>query len=172
MTDSDYPIDDQDVEFKSKTQIKREAEALQKLGTRLVELTPANLEKIPMDDELANAIHQARKINRKKDGFRRQLQFIGKLMRSRDPEPIQQALALIENQHNQATAILHKLEKWRDDIISKGDDAINRVLEEYPELDRQRLRQLYRQAHKEQQNNKPPKAAREIFQMLKEQTAL
>lgn len=160
--------DDQEFEGKSKTQLKNEMQDLQQLGLKLVGLGPAALAKIPLDSELSDAINLAKRIDRKKEGYRRQLQFIGKLMRTRDVEPIQQALDLLENKHQQATAQFHKLERLRDDIVEQGDSAINQAIELYPDLERQKLRQLSRQAQKEAQQNKPPKSSREIFQYLRQ----
>lgn len=165
--DPDWP--DQELEFKSKTQLKKESEAQQKLGEALVALSDAFLAKIPLDEELADAIQIARKINRKKDGFRRQLQFIGKLMRSRDTEPMALALARLKAPHQQQTKAFHQVEQARDSILQQGDTAIQQLIQQYPQLDRQKLRQLSRQANKEKQQEKPPKAARELFKYLKEQ---
>ncbi|MBT1065992.1 ribosome-associated protein [Bowmanella sp. Y26] len=160
--------DDQEFEGKSKTQLKNEMQDLQQLGLKLVGLGPAALAKVPLDQELSDAINLAKRIDKKKEGYRRQLQFIGKLMRTRDVEPIQQALDLLENKHQQATAQFHKLERLRDDIVANGDSAINHAMELYPTLERQKLRQLSRQAQKEAQQNKPPKSSREIFQYLRQ----
>ncbi|MBN7819306.1 ribosome biogenesis factor YjgA [Bowmanella yangjiangensis] len=160
--------DDQEFEGKSKTQLKNEMQDLQQLGLKLVGLGPAALAKVPLDQELSDAINLAKRIDKKKEGYRRQLQFIGKLMRTRDVEPIQQALDLLENKHQQATAQFHKLERLRDDIVANGDSAINQAMELYPTLERQKLRQLSRQAQKEAQQNKPPKSSREIFQYLRQ----
>lgn len=88
-------------------------------------------------------------------------------MRNRDTQPITDALALIENKHQQANAHFHKLEKLRDEIIANGDSAIQQLIDEHPQANRQQLRQWVRQAQKQQAENKPPKAAREIFQYLK-----
>lgn len=163
----DWP--EQQVEPKSKTQLKKESEALQKLGEELVNLTEAWLAKLPLDEELAEAIQIARKINRKKDGFRRQLQFIGKLMRNRETASLAAALAKLKAPQQQATQAFHLVEQSRDAILQQGDPAIQQLLQQYPDLDRQKLRQLSRQANKEKQQNKPPKAARELFKYLKEQ---
>lgn len=168
MSDSNFLSEDQEPEFKSKTQLKQESQAIQKLGESLVDLGAAALAKIPLDNELAEAILLARKINRKKDGFRRQLQLIGKMMRHRDCEPIQAALDQLQMSHQLQTQKFHHIEQARDRILNQGDDAINSLLTEYPDLDRQKLRQLYRQANKQKEQNKPSKAAREIFQYLKE----
>ncbi len=168
MTDSDFNIDDQEDEFKSKTQLKNEMLAIQKLGEQLVTLGPAALAKMPLDDELADAIALARRIDKKKEGYRRQLQLIGKLMRHRDNQPIKHALEQLQMSHRQATNQFHHIEQARDTVLKQGDRGINALLAEHPDLDRQKLRQLYRQANKQQQENKPPKAAREIFQYLKQ----
>ncbi len=158
--------EEEEIIWVSKTEMKNDMNELQKLGEELVELKPSQLEKIPLSEDLADAIKDAQRFN--KEAKRRQLQFIGKLMRNIDPEPIQLALDKIRNKHSQNTAVLHKLEQLRDRIVEQGDDAINDALELYPEIDRQRLRQLARQAKKEKGSNKPPKASREIFQILKE----
>ncbi len=160
-------IDSQD-EFKSKTQLKAEMVEVQKIGEKLVTLTPGVLKKLELDAELLDAIMLAKRISGTKEGWRRQLQFIGKLMRSRDVAPIQLALAKIENNHQENNKKFHQLETWRDKLLRGGDHAVNDLLIEQPHLDRQKLRSLIRQAAKQQKENKPPKAAREIFQYLKE----
>lgn len=155
-------------EFVSKTQIKQEALALQKLGVSLIDLSQAELAKIPMDSELLDSVLLARRIRQKKEGYRRQLQFIGKLMRSRDVAPIEQALLTIKSAHKKQNNEFHKLEQLRDDMIGQGDQIIESTLNEYTTLDRQKLRQLVRQAKKQKTENKPPKASRELFKYLKE----
>ncbi len=132
----------------------------------MVELKPSVLAKFPISEDLLEAIKDAQRF--KNEARRRQLQYIGKVMRQEDPEPIQAALDKLRNKHSQNTAVLHKLETLRDRVIAEGDSAIDEVLELYPAADRQRLRQLARTAVKEKQNNKPPKAFREIFQVLKQ----
>lgn len=169
MTDPHFDIDSEETDEKSKTQLKNEMLALRKMGVSLVDLTQATLLKIPLDDELSEAIMLARRINRKKDGFRRQLALIGKMLRSRDVEPIEHALLVIESGHHKAVSKFHKLEELRDDLIRRGDEAINTLVEEHEQLDRQKLRQLIRQATKETTENKPPKSSRELFKYLKEQ---
>lgn len=161
--------DNQDLQFVSKTQRKRESEEKQKLGELLVSLTDAHLASIPLDEELNEAVQLARKVNKKKDGYRRQLQFIGKLLRSRDLTPIEHALDKINSRHAQDNAHFHQLEQFRERIIEGGDDSIQQVIEAHPSLSRQTLRQLYRQVLKEREQNKPPKAYRALFQYLKEQ---
>lgn len=150
----------------SKSEIKRDAEALKKLGEKLVDLTKTNLEKMPLDESLRDAVELAQRLQ--KEARRRQIQYIGKLLRAIDPEPIQEALDKLENKHQQQQAILHKLELLRDELVEKGDNTLTELLIDYPQADRQYLRNLIRSAQKEREQNKPPKAYREIFQYLKE----
>lgn len=158
--------DDEEIIWVSKSEIKRDAEALKDLGAEMVELGKNSLDKLPLDDDLRAAIDLAQKI--KKEGRRRQLQLIGKMLRSRDVEPIQTALDKLKNRHNQQISLFHKLEMLRDRLVEEGDDAIPPVLELYPEANRQQLRTLIRNAQKEKATNKPPKSYRQIFQYLRE----
>ena len=160
--------DQDDDSLISKSQLKRDAEAQQALGTKLVNLSAGKLEKIPLDDELRDAIALAQRIRNKREGFRRQLQHIGKLMRNRETGPIEQALHELEHAHHEQNALFHQLEKTRDAILSQGDSAIQQFIDAYPHADRQKLQQLYRQAQKQQQQGKPPAAARELFKYLRE----
>lgn len=170
MSEFDDVQDNNEPEFISKTQLKQEAKELVDLGKKLVDLTPAKLKEFDLDDELLEAITLAQKINRKKDGYRRQLSFIGKLLRQRDNTPeIAHQMTMLNVAQRQVVQAFHALEQTRDDIVARGDDAINEVLETHPQLDRQHLRQLARQAKKQAEQNKPPKASREIFQYLKAQ---
>jgi ribosome-associated protein len=162
----------EDEDFVSKTQLKQAAEKLKKLGLELVDLTKGEREKIPLDDELLEAIELCTRINRKKDGFRRQLQLIGKRLRAREIEPIEIALANLKSSHSVANRHFHSLERLRDDILADGNDGINKVVTEFPQLERQKLRQLLRTAQKETEQNKPPAAAREIFQYLRSEIPL
>ncbi|HEN3250583.1 TPA: ribosome-associated protein [Yersinia enterocolitica] len=158
--------DDDEIIWVSKSEIKRDAEALKDLGTELVELGKNALEKISLDEDLLAAVELAQKI--KKEGRRRQIQLIGKMLRARDVEPIQTALDKLKNRHNQQVSLFHKLEILRDRLVEEGDDVIPTVLELYPEADRQQLRSLVRNAQKEKAANKPPKSYRQIFQYLRE----
>lgn len=157
--------DQEEIIWVSKSEIKRDAEDLKQLGEKLVNLTKANLTKVPLDDSLKDAIELAQRLQ--KEARRRQLQYIGKLLRSIDAEPIREALEKIENKHNQQQAMLHKLEVLRDELVAKGDTALTDLLNEHPSADRQQLRNLIRAAQKEKEQNKPSKAYREIYQILK-----
>ena len=158
--------EDEEIIWVSKSEIKRDAEELKRLGGELVELGKNSLDKIPLDEDLRAAIELAQKI--KKEGRRRQMQLIGKMLRSRDEEPIRTALDKLKNRHNQQVALFHKLEVLRDRLVEQGDDVIPEVLTLYPAADRQQLRAMIRNAQKEKATNKPPKAYRQIFQYLRE----
>ncbi len=158
--------EDDEIIWVSKSEIKRDAEELKRLGGELVELGKNSLDRIPLDEDLRAAIELAQKI--KKEGRRRQMQLIGKMLRSRDEEPIRIALDKLKNRHNQQVALFHKLEVLRDRLVEQGDDAVPDVLNLYPDADRQQLRAMIRNAQKEKAENKPPKAYRQIFQYLRE----
>lgn len=169
MSEEHPPYEDEDEEiiYVSKSQLKRESHALQAMGEELVELSAAKLAKIPMPDELADAVALARKI-RARGGRKRQLQYIGKIMRSIDATPIEQALADLKNAAGKEAAKFHRLEQWRDRLVDEGDAALGDLLEAFPDADRQHLRQLIRNAQREAAKNKPPKSAREIFRYLRD----
>lgn len=162
----DRDEDEEEIIWVSKSEIKRDAEELKRLGAELTELGKNSLDKIPLDDDLRAAIELAQKI--KKEGRRRQMQLIGKMLRSRDEEPIRLALDKLKNRHNQQVALFHKLEALRDRLVEQGDEAVPEVLNLYPDADRQQLRSMIRNAQKEKADNKPPKAYRQIFQYLRE----
>lgn len=162
----DIEDEDDEIIWVSKSEIKRDAEELKRLGAEIVDLGKNALDKIPLDADLRAAIELAQRI--KMEGRRRQLQLIGKMLRQRDVEPIRQALDKLKNRHNQQVVLFHKLENLRDRLIDQGDDAIAEVLNLWPDADRQQLRTLIRNAKKEKEGNKPPKSARQIFQYLRE----
>lgn len=164
--EANFNVDDieDEIIYVSKSEIKRDAEELKKLGIELVNLSKNELAKIPLDEDLLYAIELAQKI--KKEGYRRQIQYIGKLLRNRDIEPITLALDKLKNRHNQQVAMFHKLEMLRDELIETGDAET--IMDLYPNADRQQLRTFARIAKKELASNKPPKTARQIFQYLKE----
>ena len=161
------PNEEWEDDLPSKSQLKRDSEALQELGVELVNLKPSELEKVPMDEELADAIELAHRLRGKKEAWRRHLQFIGRLMRSRDTDEIEQALDVIRSRHVAGNARMHKLELLREKLLEGGDEAVNELVAQYHELDRQKLRQLVRQARKERLENKAPAAFRELFQYLR-----
>ena len=153
-------------EIKSKTQKKREMIALQELGEELVRLNAAQLTKIPLSDELREAIFAVQSMSKRGARYR-QMQYIGKLMREADVAHIHDALDILRNKNNLATAHFHQFEKWRDQLIAGNEEIMNDILRKFSDVDIQHLRQLVRNAQKEQADGKSPKASREIFRYLK-----
>ena len=168
MNDEQFDFEESD-DWVSKTQLKKQSQELRSLGEALVELSSASLKQIPLDDELLDAVKHAQTINRKKDGFRRQLQFIGKLMRSRDPASINLALDKIKGSHTEANQRFHKLEALRDQLLNGSNAVAHDICQQYPALDLQKIRQLQRQAKKQLEKEQTPPAARQLFQYLKQQ---
>ena len=158
--------DDQDLP-PSKSDLKREMHALQQLGEKIVKLPSGQFATIPLEGALEEAITTARRI-KSREGLRRQMQFIGKLLRTTDISAIEAAFQELENGRIQAAQHFHELEQWRDTLIEQGPKSIESVIEKYPQADRQHLRQLVLQAGKEKKANKPPAASRKIFKYLRE----
>lgn len=158
--------DNEDSYFVSKSQRKRDMNALQDLGKQLAEFTPARLSKVPMSDNLRDALTEMHRLTA--NGARaRQLQYIGKLMRSEDAAAIRAGLETLTGQSRAETARMHRLEKLRDRLM-EDETALTELGDLYPAADLHRLRQLRRNALKERADNRPPRAFREIFQLLRE----
>jgi ribosome-associated protein len=151
----------------SKTRRKRDVEALQDLGSELLEFSEDELQQLDLPEKLLDAILETRKIHAY-GARRRQLQYIGKLMRDTDPAPIRAAIAAREHQQETHTRAFHLLEELRDALVLQGDAALGRVLEHFPLADRQHLRKLARQARREHVEHQPPKASRRLFRYLRE----
>jgi ribosome-associated protein len=165
--DAELEFDPDDVyDGPSKSQRKREVEALQDLGEQLVKLPEAQFKRIELPDELRAAVAACRKITQN-SALRRQRQYIGKLMRSVDPAPIQAQLDAFNGVSAAENAKLHQAEKWREKLIA-DNEALTLFLNQFPDADATRLRQLIRNAREEAERNKPPKAFREIFQVIRE----
>ena len=156
-----------EAEGPSKSQLKREAHALLELGRTLVELPEGRLNALPLDDDLRAAVDLARRIHAR-SGRKRQLQYIGKLLRNGDPQPVIDALEGMHQEDRRAARTFHQLEEWRERFIHEGDDAVGDWLAQHPGTDRQHLRQLIRQAQKDYRDNKP-KGPRMLFRFLREE---
>lgn len=159
-------IEDDDELVKSKSQIKREMQALRDLGKELVDLPVAALKKIDLSEAVYQAVTLAQGL--KREALRRQLQHIGKLLREEDEAAIRQALAQISQPQRDEVRAFHEIERWRDRLIDGDDDAINLLVEQFPAAERQQLRTLVRNARKESELDKPPKSSRLLFKYLKE----
>ncbi len=165
--EEDYENNDQEIHRVSKSQLKRDSHARQALGEQLVKLNGEQLRQFDLPENLLQAIKTAQTI-KQHGAKKRQLQYIGKLMRAIDVEPIQDKLDDLQGVSAQAIAAQHKIELWRQRLIEEGDGALEALCAEYPQIDRQRVRQLLRNVQKEAQQNKPPKALRELFKYLRQ----
>jgi ribosome-associated protein len=160
---------EQEYERPSKTELKRQSDALQALGAELVEAPRDRIKRVPMPEDVREAILTCQSITNH-EGRRRAMQFVGKKMRTLDEEEVAVIQRTIEGWKGASkadTAAMHALERRRDKLLT-DDNALTTLLSENPELDVQQLRTLIRNARKEQAENKPPKAYREIFQILKQ----
>ncbi|GDY26492.1 MULTISPECIES: ribosome biogenesis factor YjgA [unclassified Agarivorans] len=162
----EQPIDDDD--WISKSEIKREADRLKKLGADLVGLTNPQLATIEMSPTLREAIALAKRLKDKREASRRHMNYIGKVMRTENEEQINAGLDKIRNKHIYQAQAQLALDKQRDLLIAEGDSAINNLVAENPNFERQKLRQLVRQAKKELEQEKPDKAHQELAKYLKE----
>ncbi len=156
-----------EIQRKSKTQIKKEAEALQKLGEELLELPGPQLERIELPDDLRKALIEARSIKSNIAG-RRQRQYIGALMRDVDPQPIQDALLHTNTDLPVESEITKEIQACLDRLLTDEPTVMEEFLGACPGLERQRLRQLLRNIKKEETNNKPSKSLQVLRQLIKQ----
>jgi ribosome-associated protein len=148
----------------SKTQRKNEMHDLQALGAELVALNERELASIELPERLLDAVNDARHMT-KFEARRRQLQYIGKLMRDVDPEPIRKRLAAWKSVSRAHTARFQLLEAWRTRLLEE-ETALAELAREYPDIDTTRLQALVREAHSERQAGAPPRSYRAIFRFL------
>lgn len=152
----------------SKSELKRQMTALQELGEALTRLSAKQLQRIPIDHpQLMQAIKESHGI-RSNSARRRHMQYIGKLMRSLDPEPIRTALAELDRDRNRAADKFHRIETLRDEMLAAGAGGVELAARWWPDADRQHLRQLLRQHQRELQQDKAPAASRKLFRYLRE----
>lgn len=157
-------------ESKSKSQKKRDAEALQNLGVKLIGLTIAKLDLLPLSPALRQAILAA-KLIKSHGATRRQAQLIGKLMRTIDAEALLAAYQNIIATEKGQTAIFHQAEQWRQCLLTKDSQALTEFIDTYHPTDIQKLRQLITRAVKALQNDKDSGASTALFRLIKKTIA-
>ncbi len=155
-----------DQERPSKTQRKRQMHELQTLGERLVALNGQQLDAIGLPEDLHAAVAEASRITRH-EARRRHMQYIGRLMREVDPEPIREKLAVWDGVSREQGAKLHLAERWRERLL-EDEAALAEFLREHPDADSQRLRSVVRAAVAERDAARAPKSYRELFRLLRE----
>jgi len=153
----------------SRSQRRREAWDVLELAEKLVALSASALKEVPLEEKILDAVKMAQKIT-SHIAHKRQVHYLAKLMRKdADLDAIRNSVDKPLEVRRRETAEMHLMERWRDRLMADGDPAVVELLALYPDMDRQRLRQLMRQAHIEKRDNRPPSAYRNIFQMLKAQ---
>ena len=152
----------------SKTTIKKEMLELKQLGDKIVALSENQLKKIPLDEKLSDAVMSARKIT-KHGGRKRQMQYIGKLMRHVDSEPIRAALDIIENGYAQDNKLFHLKEQWRDELLIADKEKLTAFYQQFPDVNLQLVRQLIRNHKNAKTDDKKIVVARQVFKLVSEQ---
>ncbi|PAU75630.1 ribosome biogenesis factor YjgA [Halomonas salipaludis] len=157
--------------WQSKTQRKQEMQALQALGEKIIALSDAERARLPLSDEMLAAVEETGRI-RSHEGRRRHMQYVGKVMRREDTAAIQAAFDEFEQEKLQRDHAFHRLEKWRERLIEQGDEAVEAFIVEFPDVDRQALRQLIRNAQRERAQDKPPTSSRKLFKLIRDTASL
>ncbi len=152
----------------SKSQIKRELDALKDLGRELIALSPAELAKLDLDESLYDAVIQAQRLQ--KGALKRQTGFIGRMIANRDHEAISKQLETLKQPHREDTQKFHQLEAWRDRLLAGDAGVMTELHNQFTEFDGQHVRQLVRNAKREAEQNQPPKSARLLFKYLQQLT--
>lgn len=150
----------------SKSQRKRDMHALQAVGEKLAHLNSQQLAEMPISEKFREAITEFKRIS-SHEAKRRQLQYLGRLMRDEDVEEIKVRLASLENVSVQAAKELHDLENWRERLLTQSKEALTEFINQFPNCDIQQLRHLIRDASKEKETGKPAGAGRALFRYLR-----
>lgn len=165
-SDRPGPDGQPDPEFVSKTRMKKQMIALQKLGESLIDLPPKQYRAMPLPDALRSAVDAARAMT-KRGALHRQRQFIGRVMRDIDAAPIQAAMEKLQQQDRHAARQFHRAERWRDRLLDVDDaDAVTELCEEFPAVARQALGQKVRAGRREAATGKPAGAKRALFRFV------
>jgi ribosome-associated protein len=166
---ADGPDDEFGDDRPSKSLRKRQSTELQSLGEALIELSPAELDELPLPEQLRDAVDLAKRITAH-GGLYRQKQLIGKLMRKIDAEPIREAMTARRDRERVEALRFHRIEQWRDKLLTEGVEAVAKLQTEFPNIDGAAIRTLTERARKEQQTSsqKITPAGRELFRLLRE----
>jgi ribosome-associated protein len=169
MTDDDQDEQVSTGDEPSRSQLKREAQAVFELAERLVATSAAELARLPLSEELRDLVERSRRVTQQ-IARKRQLQYLAKQMRRRSEElpALREALERDQALARRESAALHRLEAWRERLIADGDPALELLLAQCPGLDRQQLRQLIRRARLERERSIPPSAGRELFRLVRQ----
>lgn len=153
-------------ELKSKSQKKRDAEALKKIGVELIDLSLSKLDLLPLSDNLKRAIIEAKAL-KSHGAVKRQAQLIGKLMRAAEYDAIIEAYSELQAEDSSQTARFHAVEHWRSRLIEEGKDALTEFIQTCPDVDVQQLRQLIKKAVDDESKQKNTGASKALFRYLR-----
>lgn len=151
----------------SKSQIKRELAALQHLAARLLKLNTDQWRQLKLGEPLFDALEESKRI-RGHSAMRRHLRLLGKLLRDENTDRIAMLFEQLDAQNLNESFRFHRLERWRERLISEGDQALEDLLQQCSTADRQHLRQMIRTCRKEREQERPPVAQRKLFRYLRE----
>lgn len=151
----------------SKSQRKRDANELKSLALRLIGLNASQLAQVPLDEQIREAVDDARQI-RSNVARKRQMQYVAKLLRRIDASDIIASIDSFNNESRQITARQHRSEAWRDYLLESGDAALGQLIEHRNDIQAQAIRQLVRNAQRERKTDKPPASARALFRLLRD----
>ncbi len=151
----------------SKTRRKKNCDDILHLGEKLITLSKEDLSLIQMQDSLRHAVEEAQRM-KSHGALKRQKHYIAKVMRAMDTDDLASQIQGVLHKHDIHNASFKRMEKWRDTMLEGGDQRINDFVEQYPHAQRSHLRQLVRNAKKEQQASKPPCAYRQVFKYIRE----
>lgn len=168
MPHSANDIDEIEEDLKSKSEIKREMLELQDFAVKLIKMSKHQRSRLPLTEALLQAMILADKIQNKHEALRRHVKYIARVLAEMDLSPINQAIDVMANKHQQETAKFVFLEELRDQLIDIGNDKVEETLSQNDSMERQKLRQLVRQAAKEKKTEKLGKSYRDLFSYLKE----
>ncbi|REL25663.1 DUF615 domain-containing protein [Thalassotalea euphylliae] len=163
----DHDIDEFDEDYVSKTDVKRYMHELQDLALTIIRLPKAKRNKLPLNEELQDAMVLGDKILNKPDALKRHSRFVAKLLAETDVDAIRAEMDVLANKHQQQSKQHEKFEQLREQVIAGGNQEVEDLLALCPGMERQKLRQLVRQATKEQANNKPGKSYRDLLAYIK-----
>lgn len=151
----------------SKSSRKRDSTAMQDLGAELLELPEDQLDRLELPEALLEAVRVGRSITAH-GGLQRQRKYIGKLIRHLDAEPIKAGLIALKGESAERVRLQHQSERWRDRMLAEGDAVVNEFVGDYPQAERQKLRQWVRDARRERDAGRAPRSARLLFRYLRE----
>lgn len=165
----DDQLPDDEIEYVSRGELKREMQALQALGRELTGVSGKLLAEWGLSQRTLDAVLEGKRLVPR--ALNRHLRFVAKLLADEDTEALRERLDSLHRPHQLSVAAFHRAEQWRDRLIAGDQGSLQEILQRHPGADTQRLRQLTRNAIKEAEQGKPPKSARELFRLIAETQA-